>query len=57
MLYGVEDFTEKPRCLVLFEESCKSKATKKSYLFELKKFLIWAKKDYEAVLFFGKDEN
>ena len=56
MLYGVEDFTEKPRCLVLFEESCKSKATKKSYLFELKKFLIWAKKDYEAVLFLEKTE-
>ncbi len=46
----------KPRCLVLFEESCKSEITKKGYLFELKKFLRWAKMDYDQVLFLEKTE-
>jgi hypothetical protein len=52
----VESFDEKPRCLVLFEESCRSKFTKKAYLFELKKFLKYAKMDYEQVLFLEKTE-
>jgi len=52
----VESFDEKPRCLVLFEESCKSEITKKGYLFELKKFLGWAKMDYDQVLFLEKTE-
>ena len=52
----MESFDEKPRCLILFEESCKSEITKKGYLFELKKFLRWAKMDYEQVLFLEKTE-
>jgi integrase/recombinase XerD len=52
----VESFDEKPRCLVLFEESCRSEFTKKAYLFELKKFLKYAKMDYEQVLFLEKTE-
>ena len=47
---------EKPRCLILFEASCKSKATKQSYLYELQKFVKWAKRDYEALLFLEKTE-
>ena len=34
---------KKPRCLVLFEESCRSEVTRKGYLFELNKFSKWAK--------------
>ena len=47
---------ENPRCLILFLESCRSESTKKSYLFELDKFLKWAKKDYESLLFLEKTE-
>jgi len=47
---------DKPRCLVLFLESCRSEVTKKDYLFELNKFLKWAKKDYESLLFLAKPE-
>jgi len=54
--YGVIKSDERPRCLVLFEESCRSDATKKSYRFELDKFLKWAGRDYEQVLFLEKTE-
>ena len=47
---------ETPRCLNLFLESCKSKSTRHSYLFELDKFLTWSKKDYESILFLEKTE-
>ena len=47
---------EKPRCLVLFEASCKSEATKQSYLYELEKFVRWSNKDYDALLFLEKTE-
>ena len=47
----------KPRCLVLFEESCKSKATKKNYKLGLDRFLKWAKKDYESFLILSEDER
>ena len=46
----------KPRCLVLFEESCRSKSTKKVYLFEFNKFVKWTGKDYEQLLFLEKTE-
>lgn len=45
---------EKPRCLVLFEESCKSPKTREGYLFELKKFVEWTGKDFEQLLFLEK---
>jgi len=47
----------KPRCLVLFEESCKSKATKKNYKISLDKFLQWTKKDYESFLMLSENER
>jgi hypothetical protein len=47
---------ESPRSLVLFLESCRTEATKKSYRFELDKFLTWTKKDYESILFLEKTE-
>jgi hypothetical protein len=52
----VESFDEKPRCLVLFEESCRSEFTKKGYLFELNKFVKWTGNDYEQLLFLEKTE-
>lgn len=39
-----------PRCLVLFEKSCKSKMTFKTYTFLLDKFLEWCHKDHESLL-------
>lgn len=39
-----------PRCLILFETSCKSARTFKTYKFVLDKFLIWCHKDYESLL-------
>jgi integrase len=47
---------ENPRCLEIFLESCKSQVTRRGYLFQLNKFLTWAKKDYESVLFLEKTE-
>jgi len=38
------------RCLVIFEGSCKSKATYKVFKFYLDKFLEWSKLDYESLL-------
>jgi len=29
----------KPRCLILFEESCRAEKTRKSYLFQLENFM------------------
>ena len=46
----------KPRCLILFEESCKTDETRKTYLFHLDKFLNWAHKDFESLLFLSKPE-
>jgi len=42
--------------LTLFLESCRTKSTKKNYLFQLEKFLKWAKKDYGSLLFLAKPE-
>ncbi len=47
---------DNPRCLVLFLESCRSESTREAYLFHLEKFLKWAKKDYESLLFLAKPE-
>ena len=47
---------EKPRCLILFEESCKSERTLQTYLYHLDKFLNWVHKDYESLLFLEKPE-
>jgi len=47
----------KPRCLLLFEESCKSKVTKKNYKLGLDRFLKWAKKDYESFLILSENER
>jgi len=46
----------KPRCLILFEESCKSKRTLQTYLYHIDRFLNWAHKDYESLLFLEKPE-
>ena len=45
-----------PRCLVLFEESCTSVATKRTYRKEMDNFLKWASKDYESVLLLPDDQ-
>jgi len=45
-----------PRCLILFEESCKSERTFQTYLYHLDKFLNWVHKDYESLLFIEKPE-
>ena len=42
---------QKPRCLVIFEESIKSTETKKAYFFALEKFRKWANlKNYDDLL-------
>jgi len=46
----------KPRCLILFLESCRSVYTRETYLFHLEKFVEWTKKDYESLLFLSKPE-
>jgi len=46
----------KPRCLILFEESCKSERTFQTYLYHIDRFLNWAHKDYESLLFLEKLE-
>ncbi len=40
----------KPRCLTLFEESCRSEKTKSTYSNLLNIFLKWANKDHESLL-------
>jgi len=47
----------RPRCLVLFEESCKSKVTKKNYKLGLDRFLKWVEKDYESFLILSENER
>jgi len=47
---------EKPRNLILFLESCKTESTRKSYEFQLEKFLKWSEKDYESLMFLTKPE-
>ena len=37
---------QKPRCIIIFEESIKSEETKKQYLFMLNKFRKWVKVEY-----------
>jgi len=39
-----------PRCMILFENACKSKRTFKTYKFGLDKFLEWCHKDYESLI-------
>jgi len=46
----------KPRCLIIFEESCRTDVTRKAYLFQLDKFVKWAGKDFESLLFLSKPE-
>jgi len=46
----------KPRCLILFEESCRSKQTLKTYQVLLNKFLRWSQKDHESLLLLTKPE-
>jgi len=46
----------KPRCLILFEESCRAEKTRKSYSFQLEKFVKWTGKDFESLLFLSKPE-
>ena len=48
--------TEKPRCLMLFEQSCKSKKTLTDYKGFLDTFLTWAHNDYQSLLILPKNE-
>ena len=48
--------TEKPRCLMLFEQSCKSKKTLTDYKGFLDTFLTWAHNDYQSLLLLPKNE-
>jgi len=45
-----------PRSVLLFHESFRSEQTKHLYLYYLKKFLIWAKKDAESFLLLTSQE-
>lgn len=45
-----------PRCLLIFENSCKSKKTFKDYKDFLDNFLEWSHKDYESLLLLGQKE-
>jgi len=45
-----------PRCLILFENACKSKRTFKTYKFLLDKFLEYYHKDYQSLLMVPIDE-
>ena len=45
-----------PRCLILFENACKSKRTFKTYKFLLDKFLEYYHKDYQSLLMVPTDE-
>ncbi len=46
----------RPRCLVLFEESCRTKATRETYSRLLATFLKWANKDHESLLLLPVDQ-
>ncbi len=47
-----------PRCMVLFENSCKSKSTFKTYKMALDYFLEWSNKDYESFFLLSEfDKN
>ncbi len=47
-----------PRCMVLFENSCKSKSTFKIYKVALDYFLKWSNKDYESFFLLSEfDKN
>jgi len=39
-----------PRCLTIFEESCKSKKTLRDYKMQLDYFLKFVHKDYDSLL-------
>ncbi len=45
-----------PRCLILFEESCRTKATRETYSRLLNTFLKWANKDHESLLILPDDQ-
>ncbi len=45
-----------PRCLILFEESCRTKATLETYRGLLANFLKWANKDHESLLLLPDDQ-
>jgi len=45
-----------PRCLLIFENSCKSKSTFRDYKTYLDWFLNWCHKDYESLLMMGQVE-
>ena len=45
-----------PRCLILFEESCRTKATLETYRGLLAIFLKWANKDHESLLLLPDDQ-
>jgi len=47
---------EKPRNLILFLESCRTEATRKTYEFQIEKFLKWSEKDFESLMFLTKPE-
>ena len=47
---------EAPRCLILFEESCRTKATRETYRRLLAIFLKWANKDHESLLLLPDDQ-
>jgi len=42
--------------MLYFLESCKSEATRKSYEFQIEKFLKWSGKDFESIKFLPKIE-
>ncbi len=47
---------EKPRCLLLFEESCRTDATRRTYIILFSYFLKWAHKDHESLLILPDDQ-
>lgn len=53
---GVIFMDDIPRCLLIFENSCKSVKTYKDYKDFLDVFLTWAHKDYESLLMMGQVE-
>lgn len=50
------DIMALPRSVLLFEESFRSEQTKHLYLYYLRKFLLWAKKDAESFLLLSSAE-
>lgn len=44
----------KPRCITLFEQSCKSSKTREMYQYYLDTFLKWCNKDAESLLLLGQ---